>query len=194
MSKNIEGKFLVAPPHMRDDRFKKTVVYLWKHDVTGSAGIIINKPLDRPNWEDVCKEAGIPSVPEVDPVIYWGGPVMSSVIGCLHSMDYSINQTNTNLSDNGIGFTMDRQIINDIAMNKGPKKFITTMGMVSWDIGQLEEELDALPPRKHLESWLILDFDPNLIWSGDNPDLWNSCVNSSIFEKSKKYVSKFMND
>jgi putative transcriptional regulator len=194
MSKNIEGKFLVAPPHMRDERFKKTVIYLWKHDVTGSAGVIINKPLESPNWSDVCQEGNIVSAPSINPVMFWGGPVMSSVIGCLHSMDYSINQTNTNLSGNNIGFTMDKSIINAIAQNKGPKQYITTLGIVSWDIGQLEEELDALPPRKQLESWLILDFDPNLLWSGENPELWNSCVNSCIFEKSREYVSKFVKD
>lgn len=194
MSKNIEGKFLIAPPRMRDKRFQKTVIYLWKHDVTGSAGVVINKPLDRPNWSDVCKEGNISTSDKVDPTIYWGGPVMSSVIGCLHSMDYYLNQTNTSLADNNIGFTMDKKIIDDVANNNGPKNYITTMGIVSWDNGQLEEELDALPPRNQLESWLLLDFDPNLIWTGTNPDLWNACVNSAITEKSKNYVSKFMDD
>ena len=47
MSTYYEGKLLVAPPGMRDWRLKKSVVYLWKHDILGATGIIINKQSQR---------------------------------------------------------------------------------------------------------------------------------------------------
>ena len=40
---DTQGKLLVAPPGMSDWRFQKTVVYVWRHDVSGAAGVIINK-------------------------------------------------------------------------------------------------------------------------------------------------------
>ena len=40
---DTQGKLLVAPPGMPDWRFQKTVVYMWRHDVSGAAGVVINK-------------------------------------------------------------------------------------------------------------------------------------------------------
>ena len=40
---DTQGKFLVAPPNMPDWRFQKTVIYMWKHDISGAGGVIINK-------------------------------------------------------------------------------------------------------------------------------------------------------
>ena len=38
---DTQGKFLVAPPNMPDWRFQKTVIYMWKHDISGAGGVII---------------------------------------------------------------------------------------------------------------------------------------------------------
>ena len=40
---DTQGKLLIAPPNMPDPRFRKTVVYIWRHDVSGAAGVVINK-------------------------------------------------------------------------------------------------------------------------------------------------------
>ena len=45
---DTQGKLLVAPPNMTDWRFQKSVVYIWKHDVSGAAGCIINKRVKNP--------------------------------------------------------------------------------------------------------------------------------------------------
>jgi len=191
MTAYYDGKLLVAPPTMRDWRFKKTVVYLWKHDIAGACGVIINRPLESPTWHDICEEARIPSVEDVDPTIYYGGPVMGAVVGCLHTLDCRLDSTN--VSDH-LGFTMDRAIINSISQGHQPANYIITMGMASWEAGQLEEELIALPPRSKHESWLPLDFDPNLIWHGENEELWNACVNLAVAQHSREFTSKLLKD
>ena len=66
--------------------------------------------------------------------------------------------------------------------------------MANWDAGQLEQELESLPPRSKNESWLALDFDPNLIWQGTHPKLWNACLNMAVAQGSREYVSKFIKD
>ena len=42
---DTQGKLLIAPPNMPDPRFRKTVVYIWRHDVSGAAGVVINKKM-----------------------------------------------------------------------------------------------------------------------------------------------------
>ena len=192
MTGYYDGKLLVAPPTMRDRRFARSVVYIWKHDVSGACGTIINRPLEEPTFQHVCTESKIPCVAGVDPTLFWGGPVMENIVGCLHTLDYSISTTNTHSEH--LGFTMDRTVINDIALGRGPENCIITMGMATWDSGQLEEELTAPPPRSRNESWLILDYDPNLIWHGENDELWTACVNMAAAQHSREFTSKLLRD
>ena len=192
MNDYLDGKLLVAPPSMRDQRFAKSVVYIWKHDVIGAAGVILNRPLDEPTWHHVCDEAGILCIDSINPTLYWGGPVMTQVIGCLHTLDYKI--PTTNIDSEHLGFTMDKRVINDIARGDSPRDYIVTMGVATWASGQLEEELSAPEPRSKHESWLPLDYDPNIIWNGDNTEMWNACVNMAASQHSREFTSKLLRD
>ena len=40
---DAQGKLLIAPPRLPDWRFQKSVIYMWKHDIGGASGVIINK-------------------------------------------------------------------------------------------------------------------------------------------------------
>ena len=46
---DTQGKLLVAPPGMPDWRFQKTVVYIWRHDVSGACGVIMKKDKSKEN-------------------------------------------------------------------------------------------------------------------------------------------------
>jgi putative transcriptional regulator len=192
MSTYFEGKLLVAPPTMRDWRFQKSVVYIWKHDVAGATGIIINKRLQTPTFREVCDAGDIEVGEGIDSPIHFGGPVGTQIVGCLHTLDYKLPHTNS--YDAELGFTLDRKVIYDIAGGRGPAQHIITMGMASWDAGQLEIEMEALPPRSKHESWLVMDFDPNIVWHSEPSEIWNACVNIAVSESSRNYVSKFLKD
>ena len=56
---DTQGKLLVAPPGMPDWRFQKTVVYIWRHDVSGACGVIINKKCNHPTFSHVCEEGQV---------------------------------------------------------------------------------------------------------------------------------------
>ena len=43
MTTYVDGKILIAPPRMTDWRFAKSLIYIWRHDVGGASGTIINK-------------------------------------------------------------------------------------------------------------------------------------------------------
>ena len=81
---DAQGKLLVAPPNMPDWRFQKSVVYIWRHDVSGAAGVIINKRCEKPTFMHVCQEGGISRNQQVQPPVYYGGPVLNNIIGVLH--------------------------------------------------------------------------------------------------------------
>ena len=46
MTTYLDGKILISPPKMRDWRFAKSLVYIWKHDVSGAGGVIVNKKVN----------------------------------------------------------------------------------------------------------------------------------------------------
>ena len=114
---------------------------------------------------------------------------MTNLVGCLHSLDYNIPATVK--CQNNLGFTFDKKIIEDIAINKGPQNYLLTIGFSSWTAGQLEEEFDATPPRRPTSSWLIMDYDPTIIFGPKMQDLWDSCVAQCIQKTTKSITNKF---
>ena len=192
---DTQGKLLVAPPNMPDWRFQKSVVYIWRHDVSGAAGVIINKRCQKPTFQHVCQEGGISRNQRVNPPLYYGGPVLNNIIGVLHSTEYKLKTTNS-LLNGDVGFTLDRKILEDVAMGGGPKNKLITLGMANWDAGQLEEELEH--PRNPAMSWLIMDYDEKTVFGqldSDKPEaIWEECVSNAIKDKTKEITSKVFKD
>ena len=192
---DTQGKLLVAPPSMPDWRFQKSVVYIWRHDVSGAAGVIVNKKCEKPTFAHVCQVGGISRNQQVDPPVYYGGPVLNNIIGVLHSTEYSLKSTNT-LLNGKVGFTLDRKILEDVAMGGGPANKMITLGMANWDAGQLEEEIEH--PRNPAMSWLMLDYDEKIVFGqleDDKPDvIWEECVTKAIKDKTQEITAKVFKD
>lgn len=184
-----DGKLLVSPPGMRDRRFEKTVIYVWSHDISGASGVIINKPLPL-NFSKICKESKILKTTKSEPSIFYGGPILENCMGTLHTNDMAVRSSHFTKNED-IVFTLDRKLIEDIALGKGPQNHLITMGMTIWGSQQLETELEALSPRRKSESWLVLDGDPELIWNSDHPSFWNSCLNMAVSQSSTAFTNNF---
>ncbi len=60
---SLVGRFLVAAPSMPDGQFKKSVVFICKHDDDGALGIIVNNKVEDLPLGQVYKQLGI-EVPE----------------------------------------------------------------------------------------------------------------------------------
>ena len=192
---DAQGKLLIAPPGMPDPRFAKTVVFMWKHDVSGASGVIINKRCQRPTFQHVCQEGGITLKPGVKAPVYYGGPVLSNVVGLLHSTEYRLASSNI-LTEGKVGFTLDSKILQDVARDKGPLNRIVTLGMCSWNASQLEEEIEH--PHTPAMSWLMLDYDEKLVFGqleDTKPDeIWEDCVSKAIRNKTAEITSKLFRD
>jgi putative transcriptional regulator len=190
---DTQGQLLVAPPNMPDWRFQKTVVYMWRHDVSGAAGVIINKKCTHPTFEHICNEGTIQRLPNIKPPVYYGGPILNNIIGVLHSKDYLLGSTNTGKTQQ-LAFTLDRKILESIAQGGGPKNKLITLGMANWETGQLEAELDATPPRTKTMSWLLLPYDENIVFGPQREDLWDRCVAKAIKNKTQEITAKYFKD
>jgi putative transcriptional regulator len=192
---DAQGKLLVAPPGMPDPRFAKTVVFIWKHDVSGASGVMINKRCQRPTFKHVCEEGGIQRNPKVNPPVYYGGPVLNNVVGVLHSTEYRLPSTNT-LIEGTVGFTLDSKILQDVAQKRGPLNRMVTLGMCSWNSSQLEEEIEH--PHTPQMSWLMLDYDEKLVFGqledSKPDDIWEDCVSRAVRNKTAEITSKLFRD
>jgi|TARA_R110001592_G_C12775971_1_gene714440 putative transcriptional regulator len=188
---DAQGKLLIAPPGMPDPRFRKTVVFVWRHDVSGASGVVINKKCQRPTFKHICEEGNISRKPDIKPSVYYGGPILNNVVGVLHSTEYKLASTN-NLAKGNIGFTLDSKILQDVAQGKGPLNVMITLGMASWNSSQLEEEMEH--PHAPGMSWLVLDYDEKLVFgqlADSKPDdIWEDCVSRAIRSKTAEITSK----
>jgi len=188
---DAQGKLLVAPPGMPDPRFRKTVVFIWKHDVSGAAGVIINKRCQRPTFKHVCQEGSIALKEGVNPPVYYGGPILNNVVGVLHSTEYRLPSTNT-LIEGSVGFTLDSKILMDVAQGRGPLNTMITLGMANWNASQLEEEMEH--PHAPQMSWLMLDYDEKLVFGqledAKPDDIWEDCVTRAIKNKTAEITAK----
>ena len=186
---DVQGKFLVAAPKLPDWRFQKSVIYMWKHDVAGANGIIINKKCQHPNFRHVCMEGNVKIKDNIDAPVYYGGPVLTNVVGVLHSVDTMLASSNR-LQNQDVAFTLDRKMLEMVANGTGPKQKIITLGMSQWEQGQLEAEMEGAPPRPASMSWLVLDYDPKIIFGPQTEDLWEMCVSRAVRNKTKEITSK----
>ena len=116
---------------------------------------------------------------------------MNNIVGVLHSTEYSLKSTNT-LLNGKVGFTLDRKILEDVAMGGGPQNKLITLGLANWNAGQLEEEI--MHPRNPAMSWLIMDYDEKLVFGplrNKKPDvIWEEYVSVAVKNKTAEITSR----
>ena len=181
---DLSNTFLVAAPKLEDARFIQSVVYMYRHNLEGAVGFIINKPINKSLWIELCMTAGIKNPVEKDIPIYFGGPVESQVGFVLHSTDYKTMLTES--ITNWLSITQGMDILVDIAQGNGPRDFQITLGYSGWNPGQLELELESPRPRDPNSGWMNIPASENLIFNIGNEIKWETAV--------EKYASTYVND
>ncbi len=165
----LDGQILIAMPGMSDPRFQKSLVYLCAHSSDGAMGLIINKAADDLKWSDLFKKLEIPigkfNAPR--PVRY-GGPVETGRGFVLHSSDYHADDATMPVDDT-TSMTATLDILQAIAMGRGPDEAIVTLGYAGWAPGQLESELQ-------MNGWLSCPPDKSLLFADDQEDKWDAAM------------------
>ena len=163
---SLAGQLLIASPSMGDPRFDRTVILMVKHDQNGAFGIVINRPIEERPWADLLEMLGEKDTTVVGKVrIFAGGPVQPEIGFVIHSADYQ--RPGTIAIDGRVAMTSSREIVRDIANNKGPTKSLIAFGYAGWAPGQLEGELAR-------RAWSTAPADLRLIFDEDREKVWDA--------------------
>ena len=173
---DLSDTFLVAAPKLEDARFIQSVVYMYKHNIEGAVGFIINKPINKSLWIELCMTASIKNPIEKDIPIYFGGPVESQVGFVLHSSDYKTMLTES--INDWLSITQGMDILVDIAQGNGPRNLQITLGYSGWNPGQLELEIESPRPRDPNSGWMNIPSSENLIFNVGNENKWEQAIES----------------
>lgn len=164
---SLTGSFLVSTTQMPDPRFEEQVIYICAHNKEGAMGLAINKPNLAFSMAEVLRGADLP-VPHVDlPPIYVGGPVeLESAFILYHSdyrTEYQLEVTET------VSISRETKVLEDIALGRGPEKYLFLLGYTGWGPGQLERELVD-------DGWLTVPANDHIIFDMDSEEKWKAAA------------------
>jgi putative transcriptional regulator len=168
MTTNLTGKLLIAMPSMMDSTFGESVVFLCAHSTEGAMGLIINKPMPGLNFLELADQLDLSKVPEdmqeklQQTPLLMGGPVEQHRGFVLHSADYKVEASSLDVTA-AFKLSATTDILQAIAMGKGPLQTVLALGYAGWSPGQLENEI------LH-NGWLHCDADADLVFSPDWPN------------------------
>ncbi len=152
---SLRNHFLLAMPSLKDPLFGQTLTYICEHSENGAMGLIINHPLTL-TIGDVFEQMEIPTNDETAAQqVLCGGPVQMERGFVLHTNDSQWDST-MEISEE-LSLTASKDILEAIAQNKGPEKYLFILGYAGWEAGQLEQELEE-------NSWITLPADSSLIF------------------------------
>ncbi len=174
-AQSLSGFFLIST--RRDPTggpFDRSVVLLCSHDDSGAMGLIVNACLRKPTVGDLLEEFGHGANKALKSQgVHFGGPVETGRGFVLHGADYKCEGT-IEVTDE-IRLSIARQILADLAEEKGPSTFLVVMGYAGWASGQLEQELqrnDWIPGQAFAD----VVFDPGTI------DKWEAALSRNGIE------------
>lgn len=137
---SLKGQFLIAMPGLIDPNFFQTVSLICEYNSEGAVGIVINRVHAHLTGEDIFNELGIKHISGQKPVpIHIGGPVHGNEIFMIHGPPF--DWESCLMVTPSLAMSNSRDIIESIAMSRGPDSYIILLGCAGWGPGQLESEI-----------------------------------------------------
>ena len=173
-----QGNILVAEPFMKDDYFKRSVVYLCENNELGSVGFILSEKLNL-RLNDLFNE---PLAFNAE--LFMGGPVEAQNLFYLHTcsaLDGAIE-----IKD-GIYWSGDfEQLKEYMLIGKIQSHQIRFfLGYAGWDKQQLKDELTA-------ENWLIGSIETKELFDLESEKIWKTQLTK--MGKEQALMAKFPDD
>ncbi|MBQ4839101.1 MULTISPECIES: YqgE/AlgH family protein [Pseudoalteromonas] len=166
---SLANHFLIAMPNLQDPMFKRSVTYICEHNEEGAMGLIVNHPIDVTVGEllDQIEIDNDKDSSAADQTVFAGGPVHTDRGFVLHTPKIGYASSKELSSD--IMITTSKDVLASLTYHDSPDAFIITLGYSGWEKGQLEQEI--------LEnSWLIIQADPEIIFSTPPEKRWEKAV------------------
>ena len=160
---NLTNHLLISMPHLSDQIFGKSLIYVCEHDDNGAMGIIINKPFPLKKDNNILKQMGLNKIIPL-PNIYFGGPVEIHHGLFLHNSTYETQGTHQ--ISNSISITSSNTVIDDISNGNGPQNYRFLLGYSGWSAGQINKEVEN-------GDWLAIPASSNLIFETPDRQKWD---------------------
>jgi putative transcriptional regulator len=160
----LTGQLLLAMPAMADPRFAQSVIYLCAHTAEGAMGLVLNRPLQSPSFDDLLRQLEIAPVPPARRIrLCQGGPMDNARGFVLHTADWTGEGS---LSvHHGMALTASLDVLKAIAEGGGPRQGILALGYAGWGPGQLDAEIQQ-------NAWLSVPADETLVFDDGDDTKW----------------------
>ncbi|OGI52002.1 MAG: hypothetical protein A3E57_07770 [Candidatus Muproteobacteria bacterium RIFCSPHIGHO2_12_FULL_60_33] len=165
---SLANHFLIAMPSLADANFARSVTLICEHSEEGCMGIVINRLTDL-HLGDILDQLGIAldKAGHAGTAVYLGGPVQNNRGFVLHE---PLGEWESTLSvTDKFGVSTSRDILEAIAENRGPEKFIVALGYAGWGAGQLEREITE-------NSWLSGPANRDIIFNLPVEQRWKAAA------------------
>jgi putative transcriptional regulator len=160
----LTGQLLIAMPAMADPRFAQSVIYLCAHTAEGAMGLVLNRPLQSPSFDDLLRQLEVAPVPPARRIrLCQGGPMDNGRGFVLHTTDWT--GEGSLRVDDGLALTASLDVLKAIAEGGGPREGILALGYAGWGPGQLDAEMQQ-------NAWLSVPADETIVFDGDHDTKW----------------------
>jgi len=165
---SLKGQFLMAMPGLVDPNFYQTVTCMCEHNSQGAMGLVVNRVHDALTATDIFEELQIEHSQEAKKIpIHIGGPVHIAEIFVLHGPPLGW-EASLQITPN-LAMSNTRDIIEAIALGKGPDSYIIALGCAGWGPGQLEAEIKQ-------NAWLTVPVFEENIFKMPIENRWKEAV------------------
>ena len=164
----LQGKLLVATPHVGDPLFEKSVIYMCLHGEDGAMGVVVNHVHHALTFTEVLENLSIDALVPPRGRVTRGGPVQEQR-GFVLAFTGLQPTTQPSKSPDDVCLTTAVEILRDIAEGVGPENYLIALGCSQWSPGQLEQELEA-------NAWVSIEPDHELIFVSENEPAWKQAI------------------
>ena len=164
------GQLLIAMPAMGDPRFAHSVIYLCAHTAEGAMGLVLNRPLAKPSFDELLRQLEIAPVPPARRIrLCAGGPVDNARGFVLHTADWT-GEGSLRVNER-LALTASLDVLAAIAGGGGPRQGLLALGYAGWGPGQLDAEIQQ-------NAWLTVPADERVVFDERTDSKWREALAS----------------
>ena len=164
----LTGQLLIAMPSMADPRFAQSVIYLCAHTLDGAMGLVLNRPVSKPTFEDLLMQLKVQPLPPARQIrLCAGGPVENSRGFVLHTSDWT-GEGSLRVNE-ALALTASLDVLQVIAGGGGPRECVLALGYAGWGPGQLDKEIQD-------NAWLSVPADEHLLFDARHDTKWRRAL------------------
>ena len=164
----LTGQLLIAMPAMADPRFSQSVIYLCAHTPDGAMGLVVNRPIVKPSFEELLRQLSVEPLPPARQIrLCAGGPVDNARGFVLHTADWT-SEGSLRVNE-FLALTASLDVLKAIAEGGGPREGLLALGYAGWGPGQLDRELQQ-------NAWLSVQADETLVFDAGHETKWRRAL------------------